>query len=560
MTEEEKRRLIEEHLRTVRGLPTLEAPEISTPSQAEVMAQVAPESPAVEDMPALRQAETPEAVETAAEIPVTDVDSGSVPAAPEAAQLRRDVPQQPSEESRYQQAKDRSLLERGLGAGIAAVGSIFGASPDAIDYAVGRGQQTDAMKQYYADRDFREREEAKAVKARQEEVDTFRKRLGLQEQELQLALSDPQSAASRTYQQALTQMGVDPELAGQLTPNHPASSLALKLAERAHEAEMSDANRRAKFEDFVRQEQVKLSNRKEMAEFTGNTPESRLRRAFATAGKNVGGSKLSRSGAIDEARRVMMNQAVANFRLREGRAPTEDETGSLSQEVEATIALAGRKGLRSAATDKAKRLFGLGDKEAEAMVTTGGREEVKEAVRGRREDRKHFVPGYVRGEGAPELSNAEIKGVRETVSAMDRLRRLSRQMVSLSKKITPMEAQGARLGFYSNKMAQAMQIQKTLLTEMRKIQNTGVPQQFEIKMIEDQIPRLESMQGQLSTEKVYRNLEKTMRSSMESGLRAYGYERAPAKVYQLPSGRKLRVQAGQEAAFFAKYPEATEVK
>jgi hypothetical protein len=140
------------------------------------------------------------------------------------------------------------------------------------------------------------------------------------------------------------------------------------------------------------------------------------------------------------------------------------------------------------------------------------------------------MPGYVRVEGAPQLTSAQADEARELASTFENLSVNAQQMEALARRITAAQAAagGGAFRIASEDIAKANQLQERISAALRILSNYGVPNGDELQRIERLAPTLTTLDGWINAERMYRAMRGVLRDNTRRTLHGrYGYAPAP---------------------------------
>ncbi len=148
------------------------------------------------------------------------------------------------------------------------------------------------------------------------------------------------------------------------------------------------------------------------------------------------------------------------------------------------------------------------------------------------------ISGYRRVVGGPRISTAQVGDGREFQTESRRIQRLARRMARLSREVGAMDAAGAAVGENSPEVYEANRTHNALSAAIRAAENMGVPQRFELEIVNRAIPPLTSWRGLLGAEDAYSGLANDSVESERRGLALMGY--TPERPIRVRIGDRVR--------------------
>lgn len=253
---------------------------------------------------------------------------------------------------------------------------------------------------------------------------------------------------------------------------------------------------------FDREQAALQQGRMGMADYTGNTAAAKERRARIMSPRGGGGA-----GAAAEGQQGVLLERAS--RAYGGEENVPEPVRAAIKNVNATKH--GRE-----LHDDVDRAISEQEKNPEAV---------------------YKIPGWARNPGSPKLSGEQVERLRAGVGAFERLRSVSSRMEQLAQKITPAERLQAAVGVRSQRIQLAENLKQDAQTQLRIIGNMGVPQQFEMELVNKRAPALDSLEGWINGAGAYKALVESQRGQMQAAMGVYGY--APQRAQASFKGKAV---------------------
>ena len=148
---------------------------------------------------------------------------------------------------------------------------------------------------------------------------------------------------------------------------------------------------------------------------------------------------------------------------------------------------------------------------------------------------------YTRVPGSPELSQTEIGKLREYVQSSRQYVSIARQLARLGRQMSAAERVGGALNIDSDRMQRARQLHGRLSTLQRRMQNMGVPQAFEMALVNREVPPLDSVRSFINGVGAYESLVDIGTSEMRQNMAGMGYQLRPPLTVRDEQGRTRRM-------------------
>lgn len=170
----------------------------------------------------------------------------------------------------------------------------------------------------------------------------------------------------------------------------------------------------------------------------------------------------------------------------------------------------------------------LSTRDLGAVIRTEGTSTTGGGVRGEqasdRAEQRSQIPGWRRTAGAPEIEAAEARRLRDANASWNEMRPMIRRLGQLAGEMTASDAAGAMVGYRSERMAEAMQLQEQVVNMLRDLGNYGVPTGNELARMEALANTLESPRGIANASTMYRALERALGQRVADRITSYGFE------------------------------------
>ena len=155
------------------------------------------------------------------------------------------------------------------------------------------------------------------------------------------------------------------------------------------------------------------------------------------------------------------------------------------------------------------------------------------------------VNHYTRVPGSPELSRQEVSELRNYQTAAVKVEYMARRLARMMETMSALERAGGAIGINSDQMREARALHGRLSTEIRRMADMGVPQEFEMRLVNEQIPPPDSFGSAINGAEAYRALRRLSITERNQNMGAVGYTPAERLLVQDARGRRVRMYPSQ---------------
>ena len=148
---------------------------------------------------------------------------------------------------------------------------------------------------------------------------------------------------------------------------------------------------------------------------------------------------------------------------------------------------------------------------------------------------------YTRVPGGPDLSQPEIRELRQYVQSSRQYVSIARQLARLGQQMSAAERVGGAVNINSPRMRRARQLHGRLSTLQRQMQNMGVPQAFEMALVNREVPPLDSVNSLIGGVAAYESLVGIGTSEMRQNMAGMGYQLRQPVTVRDEQGRTRRM-------------------
>ena len=155
------------------------------------------------------------------------------------------------------------------------------------------------------------------------------------------------------------------------------------------------------------------------------------------------------------------------------------------------------------------------------------------------------VNHYTRVPGSPELSRQEVSALRNYQTAAVKVESMSRRLARMMETMSGRERVGGAFGINSDQMREARALHGRLSTEIRRMADMGVPQEFEMRLVNEQIPPPDSFGAAINGAEAYRALRRLSVTERNQNMGSVGYTPAERLIVRDANGRRVRMYPSQ---------------
>jgi len=416
-----------------------------------------------------------------------------------------------------EKADRRRPVRRGL-SGLAGVLYTAGGSPQRSERAFARARQVSPeVQRYLEEQGALQKREAREQQMEARDLGMEQSRAQMQARQQQMEAqerkrqqyADPSSPVNQVARRILGIQDesvapfADPKLLEMMQGN---AEFRRKMA-----AEMAKFEREG--ERWKRQQDYKQEQKKEYFDYTAE--EKRKRAAL------VGGGRISDAGAY-------MSEGGT---IREGADLPDigDEVRTAGDAIyQSILARAKEANLEGDEYEQVKRMAAplagarsLSRSDPEGTLRQSIDRYISQAEENRDIEQRAKIPGTrVIGE-IPELTATQADKIRETIKARNVVIQAVRELQRIAKEAGFEEGMRNLTGIDNDAVAQAKAKQDEIMTQLRVIQNLGVPSDKEMQLVKSQVSDPTNFLSMLSAGPRLRALADRVDDSIDAGLRAY---------------------------------------